>query len=89
MAKPLPTLTTDAEAEAFIANADLTHYDLSTMRPAGFEFAPKTAQINMRLPAALLDAVKTVAGHEGIPYTRFIRRAIEHAVAPGQARGAD
>lgn len=78
--KQLPVLFTDEDAEAFVAEADLTEYDLSVFRPANFEFAPKTAQLNMRMPAALLAAVKQVAGREGIPYTRFIRRAIEGAI---------
>jgi predicted DNA binding CopG/RHH family protein len=35
----------------------------------------------MRLPEALLDEVKARAGARGIPYTRFIREAIELAIA--------
>jgi predicted DNA binding CopG/RHH family protein len=35
----------------------------------------------MRLPASLLDAVKRRASARGIPYTRFIREAVEHALA--------
>jgi predicted DNA binding CopG/RHH family protein len=31
----------------------------------------------MRLPAALLEAVKKRADARGIPYTRFIREAVE------------
>jgi predicted DNA binding CopG/RHH family protein len=39
----------------------------------------------MRLPDALLVAVKARASAEGIPYQRFIRRALEHALAePGK-----
>src|SRR6478672_9396494 len=50
MKKKLPKLTSDAEAEAFIDNADLTEFDLSTMRELRFEFGPKTERINMRKP---------------------------------------
>jgi predicted DNA binding CopG/RHH family protein len=46
-----------------------------------FEFAKKTAQVNMRLPEALLDAVKKRSALRGIPYTRFIREAIEQAIS--------
>jgi predicted DNA binding CopG/RHH family protein len=46
-----------------------------------FEFAKKTAQVNMRLPEALLDAVKKRSELRGIPYTRFIREAIEQAIS--------
>jgi predicted DNA binding CopG/RHH family protein len=48
MKKKLPKLTSDAEAEAFIDNADLTEFDLSTMRELRFEFGPKTERINIR-----------------------------------------
>ena len=38
----------------------------------------------MRVPKALLDAVKERARGRGIPYTRFIRELMERAVAgPG------
>ena len=62
-AKPnkLPTLTTDEAAERFVAEADLTAYDLAAFTPTHFEFEKKAAQINMRVPKPLLDAVKTRA----------------------------
>ncbi len=41
MTKPLPTLQTDEEAEAFVGESDLTNYDLSGMRLIRFEFQPK------------------------------------------------
>jgi hypothetical protein len=40
--EPLPPLTGDAEAEAFVETADLTDYDLSGFVPTRFEIAPKT-----------------------------------------------
>jgi predicted DNA binding CopG/RHH family protein len=81
MKKKLPKLRTDREAEDFVAKSDLTQYDLSGMRAAQFEFAPKAARVNMRLPEELLDAVKTTAARRGVPYQRFIRQALENAVA--------
>ena len=71
MKKPLPTLRTDEEAERFVAEADLTEYDLSGMRLVRFEFEPKSERVNMRLPKSLLDAVKAAAAKAGIPYQRF------------------
>ena len=62
MKKQLPTLRSDEEAEAFVANADLTDYDLSGLRMVRFEFQPKTERVNMRLPRPLLEAVKASAG---------------------------
>ena len=79
--KKLPRLKSDKEAEEFVATADLTDYDLSDMRVVRFEFEPKAAQINMRVPQALLDALKERARHRGIPYTRFIRELMEREVS--------
>jgi len=45
-----------------------------------FEFAPKEARINMRLPGQLLSAVKRAARRCGVPYQRFIRQTLERAV---------
>jgi predicted DNA binding CopG/RHH family protein len=80
MKKTIRTFNTDAEAEHFVDTADLSEYDLSGLRPTQFEFEKKTAQLNMRLPASLLDAVKKRALARGIPYTRFIREAVETAL---------
>jgi len=80
MKKKLPKLRTDEEAEEFVANADLTEYDLSEFRPVLFEFQPKSERVNMRLPKTLLDAVKASAAKAGVPYQRFIRQVLETAV---------
>lgn len=81
MKRKLPKLDSDEAAEAFVAGADLTDYDLSDMRMVRFEFQPKTERVNMRLPLPLLEAVKASAAKAGIPYQRFIRQALEFAVA--------
>lgn len=78
---PLPLFKTDEEAEDFVANADLTDYDLSGGERVRFEFKAKTANVNMRLPQELLDELKAAAGREGIPYQRFIRRELERALS--------
>jgi predicted DNA binding CopG/RHH family protein len=80
MKKKIPTFKSDAEAERFVATADLTHYDLSGAKPVRFEFEKKEEQLNMRVPKSLLDAVKKRAKASGIPYTRFIRKTLEEAV---------
>jgi predicted DNA binding CopG/RHH family protein len=77
MKKPLPALNSDAEAEAFVASADLTDYDLSGITMVKFEFQPKTERVNMRLPKPLLDAVKISAEKAGMPYQRYIRQVLE------------
>jgi len=64
-----------------VDRADLTRYDLSGMHPVRFEFAPKSARLNMRLPEDLLTAVKDAAAESGVPYQRFIRQLLERALA--------
>ena len=80
MSKPLPSLKSDEEAERFVAEADLAAYDLSPFKPHSFEFAPKSRQVNMRFPYALLDAVKAAAAARGVSYQRFIRQTLEAAI---------
>jgi predicted DNA binding CopG/RHH family protein len=79
--KQLPDLWSDKEAEDFVENSDLTEYDLSGFKRVHFELQPKTERVNMRLPKSLLDAARAKAAAEGIPYQRFIRRAVEEALS--------
>ncbi|CDM23460.1 hypothetical protein BN940_04956 [Castellaniella defragrans 65Phen] len=79
--KSIPSFPSDEAAEDFVANADLSEYDLSQFEPMRFELEPKSASLNMRLPAALLDAVKARAKARGIPYTRYVRMLLESDVA--------
>lgn len=78
--RKVPKFKTDEEAEAFLEQ-DLSDLDFSQFKPFKFEFSPKAAQLNMRLPEALLDAVKTKAKAQGIPYTRYIRQLLEHDIS--------
>ncbi len=80
MKKKISTFKTDAEAERFVATADLTKYDLSDAKLMRFEFERKDGQLNLRVPKSLLDAVKKRAKARGIPYTRLIRETLEHAM---------
>jgi predicted DNA binding CopG/RHH family protein len=80
MKKQLPDLNSDEEAESFVATADLTEYDLSKFKTVKFEFQPKTERVNMRLPSALLNAVKASAEKAGIPYQRYIRQVLESSL---------
>jgi predicted DNA binding CopG/RHH family protein len=83
MKKKLPKLSSNKAAEDFVATADLTRYDLSEMVLVRFEFKPKTERVNMRLSKDLLDSVKKRAAKKGVSYQRFIRLALERAVAEG------
>ncbi len=63
---------------------DLSQLDFSRFQPARFEFENKDEQINMRVPRPLLAAPKARVKARGIPYTRFIRETLEHALAAPQ-----
>lgn len=79
--KPMPSIGGDAEAQLFVDTADLSTYDLSGFKSMQFEFEPKAAALNMRLPQNLLDALKQKAKAKGMPYTRYVRLLLEHDVA--------
>lgn len=79
--KPMPSLRSDAEAEKFVDTADLSQFDLSGFKPMRFEVARKEAALNMRLPAALMDAVRAKAKAAGVPYARYVRMLIEADLA--------
>jgi predicted DNA binding CopG/RHH family protein len=79
--RKLPVVKTDRAAASTVADGDLTRYDLSGLKPVRFEFAPKSARLNMRLPETLLAAVKDAAAASGVPYQRFIRQLLERALS--------
>lgn len=54
--KSMPPLNSDEEAERFVAEADLTEYDLSGFEPMRFELRRKDKTVSLRLPSELLDA---------------------------------
>jgi predicted DNA binding CopG/RHH family protein len=78
--KQFPTFTSDEEAERFVEEADLSDYDFSGFKPMRFELEKKTRQINLRVPDALLVALKAHAKQRQLPYQRIIREAIEQAI---------
>ncbi len=78
--RKVPVLRTDEEAEAFLMQ-DLSDLDFSLFKPMHFEFEKKEAQVNLRVPEGLLDAVKDRAKSKGIPYTRYIRLLMERDIA--------
>jgi predicted DNA binding CopG/RHH family protein len=90
MKKPIPDFASDAEAEKFVDDADLSQYDFKDFKPFSFEFEPKSKSVTMRLPSTLLDAVKARAAEQGVPYQRLIRQTLEREVArprPSRAKG--
>jgi len=77
--KPFPKVDS-AKAVDAVLKEDLSAYDWSDMKPTAFEFAAKDARVNMRLPKALLEQIKAQAAKQGMPYQRFIRKALEGAL---------
>ncbi len=84
MKKRIPEFGSDKNAEDFVETANLADCDMSGFKSAQFEFERKDARINMRVPTVLLKAVKARAQARGIPYQRFIREALEHAIDRSQ-----
>jgi predicted DNA binding CopG/RHH family protein len=75
MKRKIAKFTSDEQAEAFLKQ-DLSDLDFSQFKPTRFEFQKKTAQINLRIPKALLEAVKRRSAARGIPYTANYRAAL-------------
>ena len=86
--KPIPELESDEAAERFVDEADLSEYDLSAFKPAHFEFEKKDSIVNLRVPGALLAALKATAAERGIPYQRLIREGMEKVVEMQSASNA-
>jgi len=89
MSKSVPHFASDEEAEAFLEQ-DLTDYlDLGAFRPVRFVFSGPTKRVSLRIPEALLEAVKSRARHEGVSYQDYVRQVLERslvdegAVPPG------
>jgi len=81
MRKKIPTFKSDKEAEEFLEQ-DLTDYiSRENFQKVQFEFLPKTKQVNLRFPEKLLTAVQKKAKKEGIPYQKYIRKAVEESLS--------
>lgn len=81
--KRVPEFKTDAEAEAFLEQ-DLSGLDFKQFKPMHFEVAKKEAALNMRLPAALMEAIRAKAKAKGIPYARYVRMVLEADLQQGR-----
>lgn len=64
---------------------DLSDLDFSQFKAGQPEYERKDARLTMRLPQPMLDAVKVQAKRHGLPYQRYIREALERAVAADRA----
>ena len=79
---PLPTFHSDQEAERFVAEADLSDYDLSKGRLTTLAFreppAEQTAEI--KLPRADLEAAERNARSEGVPLDAYLGRLVHESL---------
>ncbi len=73
-------MKTDEEVESLLGEdlSDYLHED--NFKLVSFEFEPKDKTVNLRVSAKMLQAVKSASKKEGIPYQRYIRRAIERSL---------
>jgi predicted DNA binding CopG/RHH family protein len=78
--KKIPVFDSDAELEAFVDNADLSEYDLSSFKHVDFSF-PEKARLNMRMSVNELERVKKSAARKGVSYQSYIRDVLAKAVA--------
>ncbi len=51
------------------------------MQPVNFEFAEKSARVNMRMPEKQLAKIKEETEKRGIKYQRFMRELLERGMA--------
>lgn len=80
MVKRLPVFKSDEEAEPFLEQDLSDYFSAENFAPYRYEFRPKEKSVNLRISEGLLDAVRSRAQTEGIPYQRYIRQALENAV---------
>ena len=78
--KPWPALRSDEEAEAFVAQADLSEFDWSAAEPTRYEFEDKSARVTMRMPESQLETIKAEAARRGVKYQRFMRELMERGM---------
>jgi len=83
----VPRLRSDKEAEEFL-DQDLSDLDFAQFKPMRFEFEPKSARVNMRLPESLIKTLKEGAKKRGVPYQRYTRELIEIGLASSRKRKA-
>ncbi len=80
--KPVPTFSSEAEERRFWEAHDSTAYvDWSKAGRATFpNLKPTTRTISLRLPAHLLDAIKTAANARDVPYQSLIKIWLQERV---------
>jgi predicted DNA binding CopG/RHH family protein len=80
--KPVPTFSSEAQERRFWESRDSTAYvDWSKAGRVTFpNLKPTTRTISLRLPAHLLDAIKTAANARAVPYQSLIKIWLQERV---------
>ena len=84
--RPFPIFESDAAAERFVDEVDLSEYDLSGFRPARADIGAST-QLSMELSQPLLTALKERAQQRGISASQYVYELIERDVATMPSTG--
>lgn len=79
--KQFPVFNTDAEAEDFVASADLAAYNFSDFSKIRFRFKDKSDVLDVQLPHELVEKVKTLAREKGISHQKLIQEILENQLA--------
>lgn len=79
--KHFPVFHTDAEAEDFVASADLAAYNFSNFSKVKFRFKDKSDVLDVPLPHELIEKVKSLAREKGISYQKLIQEILENQLA--------
>lgn len=79
--KKIPVFKTDEEAEAFLEQdlSDYLHPD--NFVKVKFVFEPKSEKVNLRMQPSLLKDIKKSAKKAKLPYQRYMRQLLLHAMA--------
>ena len=80
--KKLPKFKTPSEEKEFWQHHDSTEYvDWSKAKRAVFpNLKPSTKTISLRLSESLLNAIKTLANKEDIPYQSLMKILLAHGI---------
>jgi predicted DNA binding CopG/RHH family protein len=81
--KRMPSFSTEGDERRFWAGHDTVDYfDWSKAVRAAFpELRPSTATISLRLPASMLDELKTLANERDVPYQSLLKVFLAERIA--------
>lgn len=86
--KKIPTLKTVSAEQDFWQEQDSTDYiDWNKAKKAQFpNLKPSTKTISLRLPESLLNAIKTLANKEDVPYQSLMKILLAQAIEKNNSK---